>query len=215
MYNLGVSHITLSTAWEKSCKSCSSMLSAALCCSFSEMDFELIPRASWWLSGKESACNAEDVGDTGSIPGSERPLGGGHGNPLEYSGLENPMDRGAWWATAHTVTKSQTRLKHGHMQCLPHLFSSLNIVQSPCNIEVWGDSIIESHILNLQIRSWVSERLSDMQAWALFSFLFFNPCCAACGTLAPNQGLNPGPLQGKHGVLLTPLPESHWTTRGF
>lgn len=54
-----------------------------------------------------------------------------------------------------------------------------------------------------------------MQAWALFSFLFFNPCCAACGTLAPNQGLNPGPLQGKHGVLLTPLPESHWTTRGF
>ena len=48
------------------------------------------------LSGKESACNA---GAAGSIPRSGRSLGGGHGNPLHYSFLENPMDRGAWWAT--------------------------------------------------------------------------------------------------------------------
>ena len=45
---------------------------------------------------KESACN---VGDLGSIPGLGRSLGGGHGNPLQYSCLENPMDRGAWRAT--------------------------------------------------------------------------------------------------------------------
>ena len=45
--------------------------------------------------GKESACNAGDVRDTGSIPESGRSLGGGHGNPLQYSCLENPMDRGA------------------------------------------------------------------------------------------------------------------------
>ena len=47
----------------------------------------------------------------GSIPGLGRSLGGGHGNPLQYSCLENPMDRGAWWATVHWVTESRTRLK--------------------------------------------------------------------------------------------------------
>ena len=51
-----------------------------------------------------------NTGDTGSIPGSDRLPGGGHGNPLQYSCLGNPVDRGAWWATAHGVTKSQTRL---------------------------------------------------------------------------------------------------------
>ena len=55
--------------------------------------------------GKESACNA---GDLGSIPGSERSPGEGNGNPLQYSCLENPMDRGAWKATVHGITKSQT-----------------------------------------------------------------------------------------------------------
>ena len=52
-----------------------------------------------WLSSKESACNAGDARDVGSIPGLGRSPGGGHGNPLEYFGLENPMDGGAWWAT--------------------------------------------------------------------------------------------------------------------
>ena len=54
--------------------------------------------------GKESAYN---VGDRGWIPGLGRSPGEGHGNPLQYSCLENPMDRGAWWATVHG-TKSQT-----------------------------------------------------------------------------------------------------------
>ena len=45
---------------------------------------------------KESTCNAGDAGDTGSIPGLGRAPGGGHGNPLQYSCLENPMDTGAW-----------------------------------------------------------------------------------------------------------------------
>ena len=49
----------------------------------------------WWLSGEESTCNA---GDTGSIPGLGRSPGAGSGNPLQYSCLENSMDRGAWWA---------------------------------------------------------------------------------------------------------------------
>ena len=49
--------------------------------------------------------NAGDVRDAGSIPGMKRSPGGGHGHPLQYSCLENPMDRGAWWATVHGVTK--------------------------------------------------------------------------------------------------------------
>ena len=57
--------------------------------------------------GKASAYNA---GDPGSIPGSGRSPGEGNGTPLQYSCLENPMDRGAWWATIHGVAKSQTRL---------------------------------------------------------------------------------------------------------
>ena len=55
--------------------------------------------------------NGEDARDVGSISGLERSPGGGNGNPLQYSCLENPMGRGAWWATVHGVTKSQTPLK--------------------------------------------------------------------------------------------------------
>ena len=53
---------------------------------------------------EESACNA---GDLGSIPGSGRSPGEGDGYPLQYSCLENPMERGIWWATVHGVKKSQ------------------------------------------------------------------------------------------------------------
>ena len=52
------------------------------------------------------------AGDTGSIPGSGRSPGGGNGNPLQYSCLRNPMDRGAWRATDHGVAKSQTQLSN-------------------------------------------------------------------------------------------------------
>ena len=57
---------------------------------------------------KESACNA---GDPSLIPGSGRSPGGGHGNPLQYSCLENLRDKGAWGTTVHSVAKSQARLK--------------------------------------------------------------------------------------------------------
>ena len=56
--------------------------------------------------------NAGDAKDKGSIPGSGRSHGGGRGNPLQYSCLENPMDRGAWWATVHGVAGSRTRLSN-------------------------------------------------------------------------------------------------------
>ena len=53
--------------------------------------------------GRETGCNA---GDLGSIPGSGRSPGGGHGNPVQYSCLENPMNRGAWWAIVYRVAES-------------------------------------------------------------------------------------------------------------
>ena len=59
-------------------------------------------RIPWWLSGKESAANA---GDTSSIPGSGRSPGEENGYPFQYSCLENPMDRGYWWATVYEVAK--------------------------------------------------------------------------------------------------------------
>ena len=62
-----------------------------------------------WLSHKESAC---DAGDVSLIPGSGRSPREGNGNPLQYSCLETPMNRGAWRATVYGVTKSQTRLSN-------------------------------------------------------------------------------------------------------
>ena len=57
---------------------------------------------------KNPPANAGDIRDTGLIPVSGRSPGGGHGNPLQYSCLENPMNRGAWQAAVHGFTKSQT-----------------------------------------------------------------------------------------------------------
>ena len=70
-----------------------------------------------WLSGKEAACRA---GDIGSIPGSGRSPGGRHDNPLQYSCLENPMDRGVWQATVHRVAKSWAQLKRLSMHACTH-----------------------------------------------------------------------------------------------
>ena len=64
-------------------------------------------------AGKESTCNA---GDLGLIPGLGTSPGGGHGNPLQYSCLENPMDRGAWWTAVKGVAKSWTRLSNSTAQ---------------------------------------------------------------------------------------------------
>ena len=67
---------------------------------------------------KNLPANAGDIRDVGSIPGSGRSLEGGHGNPLQHSCLENPMDRGAWQATVHGVTKNQIQLKRLSRQML-------------------------------------------------------------------------------------------------
>ena len=68
-----------------------------------------------WLDGITDSVdvnlNNSRTKDKGSVPGLGRLPGGGNDSQLQYSCLENPMDRGAWWATVHRVTKSQTRLK--------------------------------------------------------------------------------------------------------
>ena len=77
---------------------------------------KLLLRYTWVsqrLSGKESACNA-GAGDMGLSAGSGRSSGEGNGNPLLFSCLGNPMDRGAWWATVHGVSNSQT-WQHTHI----------------------------------------------------------------------------------------------------
>ena len=73
---------------------------------------------------KNPPASAGDVKDVGSIPGLGRSPGGGSGNPLQYSSLENPMDRGAWWAIIHRVAKSQTQLK----RLSPHAKLLYNVV---------------------------------------------------------------------------------------
>ena len=75
--------------------------------------------------------NAEDIRVSGSIPGSGRSPGGGCGNPLQYSCLENSMDRGAWWATVYSVAKSQTHLK----QLSIHIDLTR---ENPCECNIFG-----------------------------------------------------------------------------
>ena len=79
---------------------------------------------------KNSPVHAEDLRDMGSIPGLGRSLGGGQGNPLQYLCLENPIDRGVWWATVLGVAKSQTQLKQlsshtcNNLESLAKIFAS-------------------------------------------------------------------------------------------
>ena len=82
---------------------------------------------------KKPPANAGDVKDAGSIPGLGRSPGGGSGNPLQYSSLENPTDRGAWWATTHRFAKSQTQRK----QLSPHTKLLSNVLVSA---EQWRES---------------------------------------------------------------------------
>ena len=77
----------------------------------------------WWLRGKESTCN---TGDLGSIPRSGRSPGEGNHNPLQYSCLENSMDRGAWRATVCGIANSQTPLNNfTHLSSPHYLFLQL------------------------------------------------------------------------------------------
>ena len=85
---------------------------------------------------KNPPANAGGIRDMGSIPGSGRSPGGGHDNPLQYSCLENPMDRGVWSATLHGVAKSWTRLKilnmhtHTHTHTYTHIHTQKVVISA-------------------------------------------------------------------------------------
>ena len=81
--------------------------------------------------GKESVCNA---GDSGSIPELGRSPREGNGNPLQYSCLENAMNRGAWWATVHGVAKSWTWLSDSHTHTHTHTHTHISSVNYPLRI---------------------------------------------------------------------------------
>ena len=70
----------------------------------------MVARAFLWLGGKEPIVG--DAGNVGSTPGSGRYPGVGNGNRVQYSCLENPMDRGSWWATAHGAAKESDMIEH-------------------------------------------------------------------------------------------------------
>ena len=88
-------------------------------------------RFPWWLSGKETTSNVRAAKDVGSVPGLERSLGEGNGNPPQYSCLKNPRDRGAWQAMVNRVTKSQTQLKR-----LARLPAIKNLTEKARNVHV-------------------------------------------------------------------------------
>ena len=99
-----------------------------------------------WVSGKESTCNAGDAGHTGSIPGSGRSPGVGHGNPFQYSCLENPIHRRAWWATVHGVAKSQTQLSNFYFS---HPIHSSQTFKLPTQHNLANLQLFASYLLQL------------------------------------------------------------------
>ena len=82
---------------------------------------------------KGPPANARDIKDMGLIPGLGRSPGGGQGNPLQYFCLENPMDRGAWWATVHEVTKRWIQLKRLSAYCSGGFPGSSLVKNLPAN----------------------------------------------------------------------------------
>ena len=105
--------------------------------------------------------SAGDLRDAGSIPGSGRSPGGGNGNPLQCSCLENPMDRGAWWATVHGATKSQTRLQRLRMYAQLH----------GCHSSLRSFLLCWSWSLGL----WVSQKIHGSEETVLFTNAWLFP----------------------------------------
>ena len=112
---------------------------------------------------KNWSAHAGDTRDAGLLPASERFPGGGHGNPLQYSCLENPMDRGAWWATVHGVTKSWT-----------HDWSDLAHMRVPTSsLTLWlSTGEIHKHVTT---------------DWKALCILNLHWCCQPAATLKPQS----------------------------
>ena len=156
---------------------------------------------------KDPPANAGDLRDGGLIPGLGRSLGVGHGNPFQYSCLDSPKDRGAWWAIVHRVTKSQTQLKrlgmHMHALFYPcsRIFKNqvffwcrwvfiaalrLSLVVSRGCSWWWCVDFLLRWLLLLQSTGSRTRKLSS-EALGL-------SCSSACGILVSRPGTEPMPL---------------------
>ena len=156
----------------------SNRIYAVTSCSFA-LKFSCL-EASWVvLVVKNLLANAGDIRDAGSIPGSGRSTGEGNGNPLQYSCLENPMDRGAWWATIHEVTKCWTWLND--LACMHSCFTQL--------YDKVNQAYIYIYIYHLFYGGY----------FFLSFFLFFFSHCTTwdVGSKFPSQGSNLSPLHCK------------------
>ena len=138
--------------------------------------------------GKESTCNA---GDLSSVPGSGRSSGEGNGYPLQYSCLENPMDRGAWWATIHRVANSGARLPWLSM------YTWLIIFHGKCH-KKRNQRIILKKIFLLEIwwivAIWVGVQITSIRRQRGWSD-YWSPC----RLLSPPRLSDPHVLQAKAG----------------
>ena len=104
---------------------------------------------------KNSPANAGDIRDVGSLPGSGRSPGGGHGSSLQYSCLENPMDRGAWQATVHGIAKSQLKRlsTHAHTHISLHVCVCVYIyiyLTSLSGVGGNGELLVKEHKLSVR-----------------------------------------------------------------
>ena len=150
----------------------------------------ICPGVPWWLRCKESACNA---GDPGLIPGSGRSPGEGNGNPLWDSCLGNYMDRGAWWAPVHGVTKSQRRLSDFHLMLMcPRISQSLCSYLSPSSSKSISKRWQREEPL---IQQWLWFELQTVTWWAVvyhsgFLYLSCNPGVGGLGPLVKEKRLN-------------------------
>ena len=105
--------------------------------------------------------------DTGSFPGSGRSPGGGNSNPLQYSCLENPMDRGAWWATVHGFTKSWTRLSYA---CMHRTYSVPGVLR-----QIMVREVVRFSKQNISIGCQVKFKLQINKYffnWSMFCVIF-------------------------------------------
>ena len=136
---------------------------------------------------KNLHASAGGIRDAGLVPGSGRSPGGGHGHPLQCSGLQNPMDRGAWWAMVHRVTKRWARGLYLSSRLLQDIFTASKLaVVSKVAIHIW-----------VQVFMWTPVNPSH---WS-FSVL-----------PSPDLPWPPRPRSVRSGVLQSPLELTLWFT---